>query len=75
MDHALGGQLDPLEGDQEEVTSTDAQGVLHCNPHHDDWDGVDWYEDNGVNRSSGGVPGCDPGYSCRPMALYGADLS
>ncbi|KAM7461233.1 hypothetical protein LguiA_029354 [Lonicera macranthoides] len=43
-------QPDRLEGDQDEVTFTDAQGVLRCSPHHDDWEDLDWYDDDGVNR-------------------------
>ncbi|KAM7519527.1 hypothetical protein LguiB_018489 [Lonicera macranthoides] len=41
---------DRLEGDQEEVTFTDAQGVLRCSPHHDDWADLDWYDEDGINR-------------------------
>ncbi|KAM7473680.1 hypothetical protein LguiB_020923 [Lonicera macranthoides] len=41
---------DRLEGDQEEVTFTDAQGVLRCSPHHDDWEDLDWYDEDGVDR-------------------------
>ncbi|KAM7515715.1 hypothetical protein LguiA_005298 [Lonicera macranthoides] len=43
-------QPDRLEGDQEEVTFTDAQRVLRCSPHHDDWADLDWYGEDGVDR-------------------------
>ncbi|KAM7515723.1 hypothetical protein LguiA_005306 [Lonicera macranthoides] len=35
---------------EEEVTFTDAQGVLRCSPHHDDWADLDWYGEDGVDR-------------------------
>ncbi|KAM7502695.1 hypothetical protein LguiB_001599 [Lonicera macranthoides] len=43
-------QPDRLEGDQEEVTFTDAHGVLCCSLHHDDWEDLDWCGDDGVDR-------------------------
>jgi len=39
-----------LEGDQEEVTYIDAEGVIRSSVHHDDWAGVDWYNEDGVDR-------------------------
>ncbi|KAM7507647.1 hypothetical protein LguiA_018100 [Lonicera macranthoides] len=41
---------DCLKGDQEEVTFTDAQKVLRCSPHHDDWADLDWYGEDGMDR-------------------------
>lgn len=45
MDPAQGGQpSDYLSGDQGEVVFIDAEGVLKCSPHHDDWEGLEWPE-------------------------------
>ncbi|KAM7478688.1 hypothetical protein LguiA_026901 [Lonicera macranthoides] len=46
-------QPDQLEGDQEEVTFIDAQGVFRCSLHHDDWADIDWYGEDGMDRSRG----------------------
>ncbi|KAM7489409.1 hypothetical protein LguiB_026893 [Lonicera macranthoides] len=50
MDPALGDQPGRLEGDQDEITFTNAHGVLHCSPNHDDWADLDWYEDDKLDR-------------------------
>ena len=39
-----------LESDQDEVTYTDAKGVIRCSAHHDDWVDTAWYNEDGVNQ-------------------------
>ena len=50
MDPHDGDQEGRLEGDQDEVTYTDAEGDLRCHTHHDDWVDNTWYDADGVNR-------------------------
>ena len=50
MDPHDGDQECRLEGDQDEITYTDAEGDLRCRPHHDDWVDNTWFNMDGVNR-------------------------
>ena len=50
MDPIDGDHPDRLEGDPDEVTYTDVEGVMRCHAHHDDWVDNEWYNEDDVNR-------------------------